>query len=77
MNTKEYVSEQIAKWEDIIIKPTEKCILCNKWNYWDIHIIKLPEWVEFCLSCADWFEDNITKWRWVYQVWKWFILEDQ
>ena len=78
--TKEQIAELREKkeWFDLTID--EKCILCGKGNYWDVHIIKIPEWVEMCLDCSEKHRDDkvytgIEWWRASYIVGKGFTDE--
>jgi len=56
----------------------EKCIICNKWDYWDVLMVKLPEKVFQCLHCADKYKDNniydwANEWRAIWIIWKGFL----
>ncbi len=78
MPTKEEIDKWRDNWLDIKVTIPEKCIICNKWEYWDIHLIKIPEIVEMCLVCSELYEDNNTYkwkdwWRAIYKIWEWFI----
>lgn len=80
--TKEQIDKlwENEEWFDLTID--EKCIMCNKWSYGDIHIVKIPEWVEMCLDCSPKYRDNKTytwkEWGWgVYKIWEWFIDKDE
>ena len=78
MPTREEVKKARETWSDIAIEMREKCIMCNKWSYWDVHIVKIPEWVDFCLYCWDKYKDDKVykwiEWCWmVYIIWEGFI----
>lgn len=65
--------KELKKWKSLRIEFIEECILCWFNNYHWILCVKIPEMTAFCLDCMDTFQDNKTKWRWVYQIWNWFI----
>jgi len=78
MLTKKEVERAFDTWEDILIEVSEKCIICNKWEYWEVMILKIPEGVLQCLKCAEKYPDNkIYKWvEWwwnIYKIWYWII----
>lgn len=67
MPTKQEVQESWDNWTDLCVTLREKCIMCNKGSYWDIHLLKIPEWVEFCLDCWEKHKDDK-----VYQWFEWW-----
>lgn len=36
----------------------QQCIFWNHLEPWDIYIEKVPEWVVFCLECAEKYPDE-------------------
>ena len=36
----------------------ENCVFGNHLKYWDPYIKKMPEWVVFCIDCAERLEDD-------------------
>lgn len=66
--------------EDLLIEIDEHCIMCWTKKEWEYSIVKIPEWILFCLDCADNHNDEneyswIDWWRWVYRIWFWFVEE--
>ncbi len=58
-----------------------KCILCDKWWYWDIFVVKMPEDVALCMNCAEKYPDENTyrwnnEWWAIYKNWKWQLFWD-
>lgn len=68
MPTKEYIDHAVDTEWGFFFTPSEKCILCDKWSYGEMHVIKLPEWVEMCLDCCDKHPDEFSRWRVVYKI---------
>lgn len=69
-------AQNAKKWERYEVDILEECILCwyNQYNW--ILIIKIPEMVSQCISCAEKYPDDNTKWRAIYIIWSWFIEEN-
>lgn len=59
----------------------EKCIICDKWDGRRPLVVKIPEFVSFCLDCCDKHADDtvydLKEWWWgIYRPWEWFLDPD-
>ena len=62
----------------------EDCLTCSKkFDWWEVVIIKAPEWACFCQKCAEKYPDPVQydwkencfivhefKWKEIYEFWK-------
>lgn len=75
---KEDVQKALDNGEDIVMELDEHCIICWCRVEWDYCIVKIPEWVLFCLPYWHKHKDDkvyswVDWWWGVYRVWFWFV----
>lgn len=75
---KEDVIKARENKEDLLMEVDEHCIMCWRKKEWEYAIVKIPEWVLFCLDCGEEHNDEnvytgIDWGRGVYRVWFWFV----
>ncbi len=81
MISKQEIKEAWENWTSIKIEVHEFCDICNKGEYWQILLAKIPECFIQCLDCAEKFKDEKTytgiDWGWyLWRIGKWFIEKD-
>lgn len=75
---KEDVIKARENKEDLLMEVDEHCIMCWRKKDWDYAIVKIPEWVLFCMDCwEEHYDENVytgIDWgRAVYRIWFWFV----